>query len=222
MITYIGIKNAMSSIYKFATIAIVAACVIFGIYSYQKIKSLEYENEILVNNNISLENTLSGEIDNNSSLRMTIDEVNASNDKLTKKLSEVISGSGFKPKDVSSGTVVVSGIDTTITDTLVIENDCSFDKTLMINDQTSSRIILKASKNSVDTLINTLEIKDTVTIIKGLKSPYNKIYSDKKIIDFFARLVRFDFKRNNLKSYEIRHSNEAIKNEGVRIIDIED
>jgi hypothetical protein len=197
--------------------AIVVPLLIAGYFYYQN-KSIKEENVLLTNNNKSLTGIISGDASENYSLRMSISEMKASNDSLTLSLSKKIKTSGFKEKNISNATVVVQSLTDTAYDTITVAKDCSFDRTVYINKQTKSRIVLSKSKTTgVDSLVNILDIKDSLYFIRGAKTPYKNEYKN-----FLVRLLHFDFKRDALKAYKIEHSNDAIKNDGVRVIDIEE
>jgi hypothetical protein len=211
ILTYLkSIKNILTL--SAIIIPLIAAYVLF-----KSNQSLKADNEKLTNNTEALNGILSKNVNDNYVLRMSTAEMRKSKDSLTVALSKAMKNSGFKEKNITSGTIITQTITDTLRDTVITAKDCSFDKTIKLNDQTSSRIILKKSKSGVDTLVNILSIKDSLSIIRGIKTPYKNDYSN-----FFMRLIHLDFKRDKLKAYSVKHSNDAIKNEDVRVIDVED
>lgn len=217
--TYIAaIVAFFKNIKNILLMAAIAVPLLIACYLYYQNKSLKEENVSLTNNNKSLTGIISGNVNENYSLRMSISEMKASNDSLILSLNKKIKTSGFKDKNVSSAVIIAQSIRDTAYDTITVSKDCSFDRTVYINKQTISRIILSKSKTAnVDSITNILDIKDSLYFIRGKKTPYKNEYKN-----FLVRLLHFDFKRDELKAYKIEHSNDAIKNDGVRVIDVEE
>jgi hypothetical protein len=197
---------------SYILIAIVLSLSAYGVYLYKE--NIKLKNEVTLNlNNIdSYKNIISRNVNENSVLRLKLGDLSHSNDSLIQGITKVQKVLKIKDKELSEAYAIAQKIDTVFSDTIKLPSKCNFDKTLMLNNETKSRIILKDSL-----LENHITITDTLNIFDYARKVYVNMYKS-----FFSRLFHFDFKKTTLDRYAIKHSNDILKNQNVRVVRKED
>lgn len=193
-------------------IAVILLLSSYGIYLYKENVKLKHEVTLNLNNIDSYKNIVAGSVNENSVLRLKLGDLRHSNDSLIQSITKAQKVLKIKDKELSEAYAIAQKIDTVFADTIKIPSNCNFDKTLVLNDETKSRIIL-----SDGLLQNHITITDTLNIFDYTRKVYVNDYPN-----FLSRLFHFDFKKTTLDRYAIKHSNDILKNQNVRVIRKED
>ena len=174
-----------------------------------KVNSLDKELARSMNNASTWENIANSNIDNNNTLKLTIQESKNSNDSLIK----VINDQQEKLKIKDNQLYQIASTETVIRDTIVEKipiNDTDFTIELKPNQLTT---ITVSRKDSIFT--HTMEILNRQDLFIYTKKVYRNQYKN-----FFQRLIHFDFKKDKVNRYQIINSNDLIKVIDTRVINI--
>lgn len=196
---------------KIKVLIIIAFSLLFinNIRLQNKVNSLDKELARSINNASTWENIANSNIDNNNTLKLTIQEYKNSNDSLIK----VINDQQEKLKIKDNQLYQVTSTETVIRDTIVEKipiNDTDFTIELKPNQLTT---ITVSRKDSIFT--HTMEILNRQDLFIYTKKVYRNQYKN-----FFQRLIHFDFKKDKINKYQIVNSNDLIKVIDTRVINI--
>lgn len=196
---------------KIKVLIIIAFSLLFinNIRLQNKVNSLDKELARSINNASTWENIANSNIDNNNTLKLTIQEYKNSNDSLIK----VINDQQEKLKIKDNQLYQVTSTETVIRDTIVEKipiNDTDFTIELKPNQLTT---ITVSRKDSIFT--HTMEILNRQDLFIYTKKVYRNQYKN-----FFQRLIHFDFKKDRINKYQIVNSNDLIKVIDTRVINI--
>lgn len=174
-----------------------------------KVNSLDKELARSINNASTWENIANSNIDNNNTLKLTIQEYKNSNDSLIKVINDQQEKLNIKDNQLYQ----VTSTETVIRDTIVEKipiNDTDFTIELKPNQLTT---ITVSRKDSIFT--HTMEILNRQDLFIYTKKVYRNQYKN-----FFQRLIHFDFKKDKINKYQIVNSNDLIKVIDTRVINI--
>lgn len=196
---------------KVKVLIIIAFSLLFinNIRLQNKVNSLDKELARSINNASTWENIANSNIDNNNTLKLTIQEYKNSNDSLIK----VINDQQEKLKIKDNQLYQIASTETVIRDTIVEKipiNDTDFTIELKPNQLTT---ITVSRKDSIFT--HTMEILNRQDLFIYTKKVYRNQYKN-----FFQRLIHFDFKKDKINKYRIVNSNDLIKVIDTRVINI--
>lgn len=196
---------------KVKVLIIIAFSLLFinNIRLQNKVNSLDKELARSINNASTWENIANSNIDNNNTLKLTIQEYKDSNDSLIK----VINDQQEKLKIKDNQLYQIASTETVIRDTIVEKipiNDTDFTIELKPNQLTT---ITVSRKDSIFT--HTMEILNRQDLFIYTKKVYRNQYKN-----FFQRLIHFDFKKDKINKYQIVNSNDLIKVIDTRVINI--
>ena len=196
---------------KIKVLIIIAFSLLFinNIRLQNKVNSLDKELARSINNASTWENIANSNIDNNNTLKLTIQEYKNSNDSLIK----VINDQQEKLKIKDNQLYQIASTETVIRDTIVEKipiNDTDFTIELKPNQLTT---ITVSRKDSIFT--HTMEILNRQDLFIYTKKVYRNQYKN-----FFQRLIHFDFKKDKINKYQIVNSNDLIKVIDTRVINI--
>ena len=196
---------------KIKVLIIIAFSLLFinNIRLQNKVNSLDKELARSINNASTWENIANSNIDNNNTLKLTIQEYKNSNDSLIR----IINDQQEKLKIKDNQLHQVTSTETIIRDTIVEKipiNDTNFTIELKPNQLTT---ITVSRKDSI--LTHTMEILNRQDLFIYTKKVYRNQYKN-----FFQRLVHFDFKKDRINKYQIVNSNDLIKVIDTRVINI--
>ena len=161
----------------------------------------------MAQNNIeAYQGSLQGSQQANNVLRLSVDELQTQNDKLTQQLDSVRKELKIKPKHLH----------TAATQTQVInviqskeKNDSIYKDTIQFNDLTSVAYYIS---------------KDSITIGLDIKNKqFLYVFKDRHYLNkksFLKRLFTLDFKKVNTYKYNIVNTNDLIQTDSVRVIEI--
>lgn len=196
---------------KIKVLIIIAFSLLFinNIRLQNKVNSLDKELARSINNASTWENIANSNIDNNNTLKLTIQEYKNSNDSLIKVINDQQEKLNIKDNQLYQ----VTSTETIIRDTIVEKipiNDTDFTIELKPNQLTT---ITVSRKDSIFT--HTMEILNRQDLFIYTKKVYRNQYKN-----FFQRLIHFDFKKDRINKYQIVNSNDLIKVIDTRVINI--
>lgn len=196
---------------KIKVLIIIAFSLLFinNIRLQNKVNSLDKELARSINNASTWENIANSNIDNNNTLKLTIQEYKNSNDSLIKVINDQQEKLNIKDNQLYQ----ITSTETVIRDTIVEKipiNDTDFTIELKPNQLTT---ITVSRKDSI--LTHTMEILNRQDLFIYTKKVYRNQYKN-----FFQRLIHFDFKKDRINKYQIVNSNDLIKVIDTRVINI--
>lgn len=196
---------------KIKVLIIIAFSLLFinNIRLQNKVNSLDKELARSINNASTWENIANSNIDNNNTLKLTIQEYKNSNDSLIKVINDQQEKLNIKDNQLYQ----ITSTETVIRDTIVEKipiNDTDFTIELKPNQLTT---ITVSRKDSI--LTHTMEILNRQDLFIYTKKVYRNQYKN-----FFQRLIHFDFKKDKVNRYQIINSNDLIKVIDTRVINI--
>lgn len=196
---------------KIKVLIIIAFSLLFinNIRLQNKVNSLDKELARSINNASTWENIANSNIDNNNTLKLTIQEYKNSNDSLIKVINDQQEKLNIKDNQLYQ----ITSTETVIRDTIVEKipiNDTDFTIELKPNQLTT---ITVSRKDSIFT--HTMEILNRQDLFIYTKKVYRNQYKN-----FFQRLIHFDFKKDKINKYQIVNSNDLINVTDTRVINI--
>ena len=206
----INVSNIVSFVKKYNKLIAVFIVMIFtAIFVWQRNQLQMKDRELarVTNNYEYYLNLANKESNKNRILQFTLNEFQQNNDSLINEIKIAQKKLKIKDKDLNQVQVITTEIKT---DTTVVVKEVNFDKVIRPNNLTSIQIIKKDSILHVK-----LDIKNSQTLFIAHKKEYRNKYKN-----WFKRLLKFDFKRDIVYSYQISNSNDLINVTESRIIDI--
>lgn len=206
----INVSNIVSFVKKYNKLIAVFIVMIFtAIFVWQRNQLQMKDRELarVTNNYEYYSNLANKESNKNRILQFTLNEFQQNNDSLINEIKIAQKKLKIKDKDLNQVQVITTEIKT---DTTVVVKEVNFDKVIRPNNLTSIQIIKKDSILHVK-----LDIKNSQTLFIAHKKEYRNKYKN-----WFKRLLKFDFKRDIVYSYQISNSNDLINVTESRIIDI--
>ena len=206
----IKISNITSFLKKYNKIIAVFIIMIFtAIFVWQRNQLQLKDKELArVNNNYEYyQNLVNKESDKNRILQLTVNEFQQNKDSLVNEIKTIQKKLKIKDKDLNQVQIITTEIKT---DTAVVVKEVNFDKVIRPNNLTSIQIIKQDSILTVS-----LDIKNSQTLFISHKKEYRHKYKS-----WFKRLLKFDFKKDYVYSYQISNSNDLIKITDSRIIEL--
>ena len=184
----------------------VAILLSFGIFTYKQNKKLSESLERAQNNIEAYQGSLQESQQANNVLRLSVDELQTQNDKLTHQLDSVRKELKIKPKHLHTAATQTQVIN-------VIQSkeikDSIYKDTIQFNDLTSVAYYIS---------------KDSITIGLDIKNKqFLYVFKDRHYLNkksFLKRLFTLDFKKVNTYKYNIINTNDLIQTDSVRVIEI--
>ena len=187
----------------------------WGITLHNANKKLSESLEVAQNNIEAYQGSLQGSQQANNVLKLTVDELQTYNDKLVHQLDSVREQLKIKPKQVTTAATQTQVID--VNDGKELESGAI---TVNKKDSTYSDSI---KFNDLTTVYYTIT-NDSVNIGLDIhNTQYQYMYTDrhyKNKKNFLKRILTWDFKKVTSYKYEIVNTNDLIKTDDVRIIEI--
>lgn len=204
--------------YKEWLIVAILALTVWGMTS--KISKLKADNERLTQNVEYYLNANNGAVEENRVLRLTVDDFSSSNDLLVQRVDSVLKRLKISEKALQSAVTANQRIEVSKNDTIrVVDNGegFSFTKEFRFNDQTISTVYYEHYVDSLkaDSIRNDLYITNEPTLLIYSK----REYKNKK--NFFKRLFTLDWKKRTTTNYTLVNSNDELKTDDMRVINIE-
>ena len=186
----------------------------WGITLSKQNKKLSESLEMAQNNIEAYQGSLQGSQQANNVLKLTVDELQTYNDKLVQEIDSVREQLKIKPKQVTTAATQTQLINVNISnevkeDLITILKDSIYSDSVRCNDLTLVKYTI-----GKDTVNINLDIRNT----EYLYIYTNREYKNKK--SFIKRLFTFDFKKVNKYKYEIVNTNDLVKLEDVKIVEV--
>ena len=186
----------------------------WGVMLHHENKKLSESLEMAQNNIEAYQGSLQGSQQANNVLKLTVEDLQTYNDNLVHKLDSVRKELKIKPKQLSTAATQTQIID--VTGGKGVEGDLvSIIKDSIYNDSIKF--------NDLTTVYYTIG-RDTVNVGLDIKnSQYFYLYTDrhyKNKKNFLLRLLTFDFKKVNSYKYKIVNTNDIIKTDSVKVVEI--
>ena len=169
----------------------------------------------MAQNNIeAYQGSLQGSQQANNVLKLTVEELQNYNDELVHRIDSVRNKLGVKAKHVNTAatqtqTINVNQGKEVVGDIINILEDSVYNDSIKFNDLTTVRYTI-----GKDTVNIGLDIHNT----QYLYVYTNREYKNKK--SFIKRLFTFDFKKINKTMYRTENTNDLIKVDSVRVIEM--
>ena len=185
----------------------------WGIILHKQNKMLSESLERAQNNIEAYQGSLQGSQQANNVLQLTVDELQNQNDILVQKIDSVRDKLKIKPKQLHTAATQTQVINVNysneIKDSAITVKDSIYSDILKLNDLTT--ITYTITKDSINV---GLDIANT----QYLYVFTDRHYKNKK--NFLQRLFTLDFKKVNSYRYQIINTNDIIKTDSVRVIEI--
>lgn len=205
--------NKIKLILSLATIITIVGFCYFGKAAYNKYISMKNRMHDAETNVAAYQNIINNKIKDNYALRLNIEDLSYSNDKLIHELDSVRKSLKI---DLNKPGAILSGITSVIHDTTVIDlstqmencDSVSIDTTVIKNKDTKYRIKLNKKELFCDLDINNTQYLYVYTC-RGYANNYK---------NWFDRLIHFDYTKKDMTKYDIENSNKLINIQDTRII----
>lgn len=200
------IKSYLSKLAVIIIIGLTAFC----FYQSKKIQVLD-ERLGQVTNNYEYYQSLTSRLrDDNRTLQLKVVDLNNSNDSLLQTAKEVQKKLKIKDKNLQQVQVINTEMKDTITK--IITKEVDFKEDLKLNPLTT---ITVERKDSILTAI--LDLRNSQVLFVEEKKEYRNKYKN-----WFQRLLKFDWKKDVIRNYQIYNSNELIKVTETRVVELMD
>ncbi len=192
----------------------VALLLAWGITLSHQNKKLSESLEMAQNNIEAYQGSLQGSQQANNVLQLNIDELQQYNDKLVHQLDSVRKELKIKPKQIKTAatqtqSINVIGSKEIEKDIITILKDSVYKDSIRFNDLTIVEYTIG---------------KDTVNIALDINNTqYLYVYTDKHYKNkksFLKRLFTLDFKKVTSTKYIIENTNDIIKTDSVRVVEV--
>lgn len=201
-----AIKSYLSKLAVIIIIGLTAFC----FYQNKRIKVLDIELG-QVTNNYEYYQSLTGKLkEQNRTLQLSIADLNNANDSLLQNALEVQKELKIKDKNLQQIQVINTQMKDTVTQ--IITKDVNFKKELKLNPLTTITI---ERKDSILTAI--LDLRNSQILFVEEKKEYRNKYKN-----WFQRLLKFDWKKDIIRNYQIYNSNELINVTETRVVELMD
>lgn len=195
----------------FNRIAVIIIVGLTAICFYQNNKINKLDDKLgIVTNNYQYYQSLTSSLDKqNNVLKLTIDDLNMTNDSLLQEVNEVREELKIKDKNVQQVQIVKTEVKDSIK-TVIKLTEIDFTKELKLNNLTT---IIVSKRDSI--LSAVLDLKNQQTLFVERKRKYRNQYKN-----WFQRLIHFDWKKDDISNYTIHNSNDLIKVTNTRVVEI--
>lgn len=187
----------------------------WGITLHHQNKKLSESLELAQNNIEAYQGSLQGSQQANNVLKLTVDELQTYNDKLVHQLDSVREELKIKPKQITTAATQTQVID--------VNDGKEFESGAITVNKKDSTYSDSIKFNDLTTVYYTIT-NDSINIGLDIhNTQYQYMYTDrhyKNKKSFLKRLFTWDFKKVTSYKYEIVNTNDLIKTDDVRIIEI--
>ena len=174
-------------------------------------KQIDQQLGVQLSNTLSYENLLNNEVKHNNVLKLNVRQLATSNDSLLKRISKVQQSNKIKDKQIKDA----AHINFVIRDTITIEIQDSTinlpETELRFNDQTIAKVKIENSE-----LQQSIDIQSDIDIIRYHRKVYRNQYKNG-----WVRFWHFDWKKDQVSRYVVDFSNDKIKINDIRVIEIQ-
>lgn len=180
-----------------------------SLYYSSKVKRLDKELSIALNNSRQYESLLNQHKNDNRVLQLTINDFKNSNDSLINVIDNQRKKLSIKDKELEKAMSVKTVLRDTITQIIPVK-----EKNFLVELKPNQLTTIKIQR--VDSMLTCIpEIYNTQDLFIYSRKEYRN-----KRKNFFDRLIHFDFKKDKIERYQIINTNNLIQVEDTRIINI--
>lgn len=180
-----------------------------SLYYSSKVKRLDKELSIALNNSRQYESLLNQNKNDNRVLQLTINDFKNSNDSLINVIDNQRKKLSIKDKELEKAMSVKTVLRDTITQIIPVK-----EKNFLVELKPNQLTTIKIQR--VDSILTCIpEIYNTQDLFIYSRKEYRN-----KRKNFFDRLIHFDFKKDKIERYQIINTNNLIQVEDTRIINI--
>lgn len=202
--------SAIKSYFSKLAVIIIIGLTAFCFYQNKRINVLDTELG-QVTNNYEYYQSLTGKLkEQNRTLQLSIADLNNANDSLLQNALEVQKKLKIKDKNLQQIQVINTQMKDTVTQ--IITKDVNFKEELKLNPLTTITI---ERKDSILTAI--LDLRNSQILFVEEKKQYRNKYKN-----WFQRLLKFDWKKDIIRNYQIYNSNELINVTETRVVELMD
>lgn len=174
-------------------------------------RQIDQQLGVQLSNTLHYENLLNNEMKHNNVLKLNVRQLATSNDSLLKRISKVQQSNKIKDKQIKDA----AHINFVIRDTITIEIQDSTinlpETELRFNDQTIAKVKIENSE-----LQQSIDIQSDIDIIRYHRKVYRNQYKNG-----WSRFWHFDWKKDQVSRYVVDFSNDKIKINDIRVIEIQ-
>lgn len=203
----VGIKGN----FKFILYSILVVSIVLNVQLTKKNRYLDQQIGVQMSNTLHYENLLNNQLNHNNVLKLNVRQLAASNDSLLKRISKVQQSNKIKDKQIKDA----AHINFVIRDTITIEIQDSTinlpETELRFNDQTIAKVKIENSE-----LQQSIDIQSDIDIIRYHRKVYRNQYKNG-----WVRFWHFDWKKDQVSRYIVDFSNDKIKINDIRVIEIQ-
>lgn len=208
------IKNNYKTLLNAICGLLIAFCVESGIFYHNKANRLSQELKMANNNIEAYQDALNGAQQASGVLRLDMKKLKDYNDNLVQQLDSVRKTEKLKSKEIQVAATQKQIINVNKSkgvggDIITILKDSVYKDSLQYNNLT--KVYYTIGKDSVN-------IKLDVQNTQYLYVYKHREYKNKK--NFFKRLITFDWKKKDVYKYKIRNTNDILKEDSIRIIEV--
>ena len=202
------IANWFTNNFKVVTIGIISLLTVAIFVLNSQLNKKNKEIDRLFNNIEAYEQLASKDKQTNTTLQLTINELNNSRDSLIQQVEEVRKELKIKNKNLEQAQVINTVIRDTVTKVITVNRD--FDEELKINPLTTIKV------TRTDSILTAkIDITNQQILFIEEKKVYKNQYKNGWI-----RFWHFDWKKIKTRKYQIFNTNPIIKITDTRIVEI--
>lgn len=208
------IKNNYKTLLNAICGLLIAFCVASGIFYRNKANRLSQELKMANNNIEAYQDALNGAQQASGVLRLDMKKLKDYNDKLVQQIDSIRKTEKLKSKEIQVAATQKQIINVNKSkgvggDIITILKDSIYKDSLQYNNLT--KVYYTIGKDSVN-------IKLDVQNTQYLYVYKHREYKNKK--SFFKRLITFDWKKKDVYKYKIHNTNDILKEDSIRIIEV--
>lgn len=208
------IKNNYKTLLNAICGLLIAFFVTSGIFYHNKANRLSQELKMANNNIEAYQDALNGAQQASGVLRLDMKKLKDYNDKLVQQIDSIRKTEKLKSKEIQVAATQKQIINVNKSkgvggDIITILKDSVYKDSLQYNNLT--KVYYTICKDSVN-------IKLDVQNTQYLYVYKHREYKNKK--NFFKRLITFDWKKKDVYKYKIHNTNDILKEDSIRIIEV--
>ena len=208
------IKNNYKTLLNAICGLLIAFCIASGIFYRNKANRLSQELKMANNNIEAYQDAQNGAQQASGVLRLDMKKLKDYNDKLVQQIDSIRNIEKLKSKEIQVAATQKQIINVNKSkgvggDIITILKDSVYNDSLQYNNLT--KVYYTIGKDSVN-------IKLDVQNTQYLYVYKHREYKNKK--NFFKRLITFDWKKKDVYKYKIHNTNDILKEDSIRIIEV--
>lgn len=204
-----NIINWCSKNFKVVAVGLISLLIVTIFVQHNQLQEKNAELNRATSNVRAYQDLVSNNQERNRTLQLTIEELNHSNDSLLLQLKQTQKELKIKDKNLTDASVINTEIKDSVK-TVIKKEAIDFKEELKLNPLTT---IIVERKDSI--LTAKIDLKNQQTILIYKKKEYKSFYKNG-----WVRFWHFDWKKIEIKEYQIVNTNPLIKVTGTRIVEV--